>query len=213
MRQGRFVTFEGIDGSGKSTQAALAVEFFSRLLGESHVLRTREPGDWRNGERLRDLLLHGELSHPHAELYLFLADRCEHVRQLLEPALDKGHLLLCERYCDSTLAYQSWGRGLSRAWIESLFVASAFPCPDLTLWIDVPVESACERMRARGKADRIESGDIALLAAVRDGYAALADEYPQRIVRVDGDRSPRLVFEDVRSILCEKLKESGSVGL
>jgi len=213
MRRGQFITFEGIDGSGKSTQARLAAEFFAHALGENRVLWTREPGDWKGGKHIRELLLHGDLLHCHAELYLFLADRCEHVRQVIEPALDRDCLVLCERYCDSTLAYQSWGRNLSRTWIESLFSTSGFPNPNLTLWIDVPVEKAWERLTERGSTDRIESEALTFLHSVREGYAALAEEYPQRVVRIDGTRTPLLVFADVCTLLKKTLKERFGISL
>jgi dTMP kinase len=213
MQCGQFITFEGIDGSGKSTQAKLAAEFFAHALGENRVLWTREPGDWKGGKHIRELLLHGDLLHCHAELYLFLADRCEHVRQVIEPALTRGCLVLCERYCDSTLAYQAWGRGLSRAWIESLFSMSGFPNPNLTLWIDVPVEKAWERLIERGSVDRIESEALTFLHSVRKGYAALAKEDPRRIVRIDGTRAPHLVFADVRTFLKKILKERLGISL
>lgn len=179
-----FITIEGIDGCGKSTQARLLAE---RLTDDAcPVVWTKEPGGWRGGEALRTLLLEGCLAHPLSELLLFLADRGEHVRQVIHPALAAGQIVLCERYSDSTLAYQSWGRGIASERIEDLLRWADFPVPDITFLIDLPTEEACVRLRRRGTPDRLEREGRTFLDRVRKGFSVLAAREPHRIVALDG---------------------------
>lgn len=192
-----FITIEGIDGAGKSTQAERAYAFLTNIFGSGNVIWTREPGDWDGGQLLRKLLLETELKHPLSELYLFLVDRCEHVSTVIEPAIEQGKIVLCERYTDSTLAYQAWGRGFPLEKIEALFEWSQFPIPDLTLWLDVPLEKAFQRINSRGRLDRIESDGLEFLSGVRYGYQCLKEKFPDRIKRVDASGS----IEDVSGFM------------
>lgn len=187
------IVLEGIDGTGKSTQAARLVSWLQQRRGENGVLWTREPGDWTGGGLLRRILLEEELSHPHTELYLFLADRCEHVTTRIVPALKRGAWVVCERYCDSTLAYQCWGRGMPRSIVEHLLAWSSFPPADLTLWIDVEPERAMARLLHRGTLDRLEREREAFLERVRDGFLALHRETPLLRHRIDGNSDPDTV--------------------
>lgn len=185
-----FITIEGIDGCGKSTQARLLAE----RLSEEHslpVVRTKEPGGWQGGFALRSLLLEGQLAHPLSELFLFLADRGEHVRQCISPSLISGKTVLCERYSDSTLAYQSWGRGLPLDRMEELLRWADFPLPDVTFYIDIPVETALRRIKGRGPLDRFEKEGGAFLQRVRSGFRALSAREPGRIVSLDGEMDIR----------------------
>ncbi len=181
-----FITLEGIDGCGKSTQAALLKD---KLQKEKHasVVWTREPGGWSHGDLVRTLLLDKDLHHELSELLLFVFDRCEHVSQVVAPALEKKQIVLCERYTDSTRAYQIWGRGLEERKVEDLFSWCHFPDPDLTLWIDTPLSLAMDRIkRSRGHLDRIESETQKFLSNVCSGYKELSARYPERIIRIDG---------------------------
>ncbi len=192
-----FITLEGIDGCGKSTQARLLSEKLRSARGEDAVLWTKEPGGWPGGELLRQVLLEGRLRHHLTELFLFLADRCEHVEQVILPALAAGKTVVCERYSDSTMAYQSGGRGIEAEKIEYLFRWASFPSPDITFWIDLPAEKAYDRMVARGAPDRLESEGISFLSRVRKGFRLLAEQYPDRIVPVDGDGNAEAISSEI----------------
>ncbi len=191
--RGFFITFEGIDGSGKSTQAAMLADFLEDR--GFPVVLTKEPGDWSEGKELRRILLHGDIRHDLTELYLFMADRCEHVAQVILPALDRGDWVICDRYLDSTLAYQCFGRGIDLLRVESLFSWSDFPLPDKTILISLPLEIAKGRMQSRGSGDRMEKNE-GLLAAVERGFVELSERYP-RIAMVNGVGSPEDVFYNV----------------
>ncbi|MFA7652008.1 MAG: dTMP kinase, partial [Synergistaceae bacterium] len=131
-----FITFEGIDGSGKSTQASL---FWKWLVEDKKrdALLTREPGGWPGGDVLREIVISGKLKHDWSEAYLFMLDRAEHIASVIQPAIDSGRDIVCERYHDSTLAYQIWGRGLPLEIFDELARLSAFPVPDLTILFDI----------------------------------------------------------------------------
>lgn len=186
MSRGLFFTFEGIDGCGKTTQAGLLFERLASRFGSDSVIWTREPGGWEGGERLRELLLSAGTKHPMSEPFLFTADRCEHVARVIAPALASGRTVLCERYTDSTVAYQSWGRGVPLSMIEEMFRWCAFPAPDLTFLIDVPPGTALERAVLRGRLDFMEKKGIPFLEKVREGFLFLSGREPERIIRFDG---------------------------
>lgn len=194
-----FITLEGIDGSGKSSQAKMLV----KLLCEAgkKTLWTHEPGDWEQGKVVRSILLNGELKHPFTEVLLFLADRCEHVKQVIVPALREKQYVVCDRYNDSTLAYQCWGHGVDRLKVESLIHWCELPVPDITFWLDLPVETAIKRRVGRGGQDRIEGEDISFHENVAEGFRALAKENPSRICRIDALESPSGVKEQILSEL------------
>ncbi len=193
-----FITFEGIDGCGKSTQARLLTEKLLTARGGDSVIWTKEPGGWPGGDSLRQVLLAGSLCHPLTELFLFLADRCEHVKQVILPALAAGKIVVCERYNDSTIAYQRGGRGIDGERIESLFSWASFPSPDITFWIDLPAEKAYDRMVSRGTPpDRLEAEGLPFLSRVREEFRILAKKYPDRILPVDGDKEADLIASDI----------------
>jgi len=189
-----FVTFEGLDGSGKSTQTKLLAE---ALAGEGRVVvATREPGGTELGERVRELLLaEGEVS-PWAEAALFAAARAQLVEQVIAPALERGEDVICDRYLDSSLAYQGIARslGLDRVLELNLQVVGGV-LPDRTFLLLVdPVESA---RRVGSEGDRIEREDDAFRARVDAAYRKLAEVFPERIQTIDGTRSPREIAEEV----------------
>ena len=197
-----FITLEGIDGCGKSTQAELLVR---RLKDASYGIRdvvwTREPGGWEGGSWIREKILKDQFFHPMSELLLFLVDRCEHVRRKILPVLENGGIVVCERYTDSTLAYQSWGRGVQSERIESLFEWCAFPQPNLTFWLDLPVREAMERVASRGGRDRFESEGYAFLEKVRTGFSSLAARYPERILRAEASEEAEALSSKLFSLL------------
>ncbi|MCR5346807.1 MAG: dTMP kinase [Fretibacterium sp.] len=181
-RRGTFITLEGIDGCGKSVQAG---RLFCWLREHGwDVERTFEPGGWQGGKTLRSLVLNGEIADAETELLIFLADRSGHLASVIWPALEAGRIVLCERYSDSTWAYQVGGRGLDPAKVRGLMELCGFPQPDLTIFLEISPEAAAERLVRRGKADCIETGGIALMSRVAGAYAELAAAHPERIVTV-----------------------------
>jgi dTMP kinase len=179
-----FVTLEGIEGCGKSTQArALA-----RALGPDALL-THEPGGTSLGRDIRQLLLHGGAMAPETEVLLYFADRAQHVAAVVRPALEAGRVVVCDRYVDSSYAYQSYGRGLSLEQLEHVFrLATGGLVPDLTLLIDVTVELGLGRVGRRGAHDRLEAEERAFHERVRAGYHALASREPRRWLTFDGSK-------------------------
>jgi dTMP kinase len=183
-----FITFEGIDGSGKSTQMRLLASEL-RLRGHE-VVSTREPGGTPLGTRIRELVLDAEEQvDPLAELLLYAADRAQHVRALVRPALDSGRVVLSDRYADATAAYQGAGRGFPEALVSELIVlATGGLMPDLTLVFDLTVEESRRRARKRTDAvadqqkhDRLDAEDAAFHTRVRDAYLKLAAAEPDRV--------------------------------
>ncbi len=193
-----FLTLEGIDFSGKSTQAKLLVDALSR---ERAVCFLREPGGTPISERIRSILLDKknlELTD-RAELLLFSASRAQLVTGVIRPALARGEIVICDRYYDSTTAYQGAGRGLPMDAVRTINAfATGGLVPDLTLFIDIPVEEIERRRAAAGKGfDRMEAAGREFFQRVRDGYIALAASEPDRFVRIDGTRNPEEVHAGV----------------
>jgi dTMP kinase len=189
---GRFITFEGIDGAGKSSHID-ALARWIRAKGRD-VLITREPGGTPLAERLRELFLRDEMDAL-TECLLVFAARRDHLRQRIEPALAAGTTVLCDRFTDATFAYQGAGRDFDWALLAQLEAwVQGTRQPDLTLWFDVePHEAAARRAAARAP-DRLERLDDAFFARVRAGYARRCAEHPQRIVRIDGGGSVAAVW-------------------
>ncbi len=191
MRPGRLITFEGIDGSGKTTQLQLLAAFLRESGYE--VVTTREPGGTPLGRQIRQALLEGdsESVDPLAELLLYAADRAQHVRRLIRPAIAEGKIVLCDRFCDATIAYQGHGRGFSLDLIQHLnHLATGGLTPDLTLLYDLEVEAGLARTRARQvqaiagtshEQDRLDREPFDFHRQVRAGYQALLREHPARL--------------------------------
>ncbi len=197
--RGRFITLEGVDGAGKSTQLG----FVAGLLEASgvDVVRTREPGGTALGEALRGVLLErGDLAMGvAAETLLVFAARAQHIEQIIEPALQRGQWVVCDRFTDATYAYQGGGRGLARARIDTLqrWVQGALR-PDLTLLLDVPVGVGLARAGGRTGTDRFEIQDLEFKRAVRETYLARARRSPERIRLIDAEPSLQAVQEQIR---------------
>jgi dTMP kinase len=190
-----FVTFEGIDGSGKTTQAELLSKWLENE-GRT-VVATREPGGTPLGERVRELLLEGDAMAPWSEAALFVAARSELVERVIGPALAEGSVVISDRYLDSSLAYQGVARGLGVEQVLALNMdAIRGILPDITFLLVVEVEAA--RNRSTAARDRIEREGGAFLSLVEQGYRQLAELFPQRIVTIEGDRHVKDIAEEVR---------------
>lgn len=202
MTQGLFITFEGPDGCGKTTQMNLLAQYFEKK-GKKVVL-TREPGGKGLGEKVREILLNynGEVSD-RCESFLFLADRAQNIDIIVKPAVEQGEIVLCDRHIDSTVAYQGYGRGLDINEINMLNnLATGGKKPDLTLVFDVDVETSMKRV---GKEkDRMESAGIDFHNRVRNGYLELAKQEPTRIKVLDATKTIEEIHEKVVEIV-EKL--------
>jgi len=206
--RGRLITFEGGDGCGKSTQLKLTSEFLKSQGWQ--VLTTREPGDTKLGGELRRILLDGEYRPvPECELLLFLADRAQHVREVIVPALDAGTWVLCDRYSDSTMAYQLAGRKLSDldGLGDLLAFAEAGVTPDMTLWLDLPVSEAMRRVRGRTsmgeKSTRLDEEALSFHEKVHGAFAGLHEKY-DRIVRIDALKNIESVQAEIQSAFAER---------
>jgi dTMP kinase len=193
LKSGLFITFEGPEGAGKSTQ----VELLRRALAALEPVVTREPGGTPVGERIRDLLLHSRLDMaPEAEMLLFMASRAELVARVIGPALVAGRIVIADRYHDGTLAYQGGARGVPTWWPAS------FPRPDRTFLLDLPPEAGLDRVRSSGRtADRLESEALVFHRAVVAAYRRLADAEPERWVRLDASCPPEEVHAAVMASL------------
>ena len=203
--RGLFVTFEGLDGSGKSTQARRLARYLGHL--GMRVLHTREPGGTPAGRRIRAVLLGrgGEELSPETELLLMMADRAQHVARVVRPALAARVAVVCERFADSSVAYQAFGLGLERSLVEMLNrLATGGLTPDLTFLLDLPPGRRLGGRPARP--DRIEGRGAGFFARVRQGYLALAAEEPHRFVVIDAAGGSRAeVHRQVVAALHQRL--------
>ncbi|MGY4829233.1 dTMP kinase [Sphaerotilaceae bacterium SBD11-9] len=192
---GRFISFEGIDGAGKSTH----IEALARRLRErgQHVISTREPGGTPLAEALREQVLHATMD-PLTEALLVFAARRDHIQQVIAPALAQGHTVLCDRFTDATFAYQGGGRGFDTSVLATLeaWVQEGLQ-PELTFWFDLPAETAAERRAAVRAPDRFEQLDVAFFNRVRQGYAARMQQSPQRFARLDAAQSREQVWAQI----------------
>lgn len=203
MEKGLFITFEGADGCGKTTQMQLLAQHLSEK-GYDIVL-TREPGGKGLGEKIREILLNydGEVSDQ-CESFLFLADRAQNIDTIVNPAIASGKIVLCDRHTDSTVAYQGYGRGLDLERINMLNnIATNGRKPDLTFVFDIDTETSMKRI---GKEkDRMESAGVDFHNRVREGYLQIAHQEPERIVVIDASKSIEEIHEKVLTQMAKKI--------
>lgn len=198
MKKARFISFEGIDGAGKSTHIAALTE---RLARTAEVVNTREPGGTPLAETLRGLFLHSGMDAL-TELLLVFAGRRDHLQQVINPALAAGKTVLCDRFTDASFAYQGAGRGMDltvlatlEAWVQE------GRQPDLTFWFDLPPATAAQRRAAARDADRFEQQDLAFFERVRGGYAARVAAAPERFARIDASGSVESVALQIAAVM------------
>ncbi|MDP8225380.1 MAG: dTMP kinase [Candidatus Lernaella stagnicola] len=212
-----FITFEGPEGSGKTTQIERAAAYLAKR--GIAVTRTREPGGTEIADQIRDVLLRAD-NHdlvPVAELFLYFASRAQHVAEKIRPALQAGHVVLCDRYADSTLAYQGFARGLDIDLIHLLNdIATENLDPDLTLLFDLPVDVGIARARARAerfqpeaREDRFEQEELAFHEKLRRGFLQLAGQHPERYRVIDAARDVEEVWSQTKVTLDVALMQEG----
>lgn len=200
--RGKFITFEGIDGAGKSTHVEwVAQRLRARVAGNAAVVTTREPGGTPLGEDLRQLLLHRKM-HLETEALLMFAARREHIAEVIEPALARGDWVVSDRFTDATFAYQGGGRGLPRARLEVLeaWVQDGLQ-PDLTLLFDVPLETASARLASAREPDKFEAESRAFFDRTRQEYLRRAAESPQRFRVIDATRTIAEIQVELEKIM------------
>lgn len=201
-----FITFEGIEGSGKSTQAILVEEYLSAK--GLKVNLTREPGWGKLGELIRNVLLDDReiILDPFAELCLFCTDRVNHVKGYIKPKLDNGEIVICDRYHDSTLVYQGIGRDNERDLVAAMVMKSCLGViPDITFLLDLPVNRGLQRIRARKNKTKFDSESVAFHKRVRDGFLQLCKQQPQRIKLINADRQVEIIAEEIKSVIDNKI--------
>ncbi|MBU0651060.1 dTMP kinase [bacterium] len=201
MNKGKFITFEGTDGCGKTTQCKMVLEYL-KAKGIDYVC-TREPGGTKFGEQVRGLVLSKE-NHidPYAELLLMVAGRVQHICEVIKPALDKGVWVVCDRFSDATVAYQGYGGKVDVDVIYKILDLSGCGiAPDLTFFIDIDAQTALAR--TKGEKDRFESKGIEFLNAVRSGYQKIAKANPKRVKVLDG----ALSIDEIAKQICEYVDE------
>ncbi len=209
MKKGLFITFEGADGSGKTTQLNNVKSFLEQKGFD--VVITREPGALDIGQKIRNILLHHDgVVADRCEMFLFLADRAQHVETFIKPAVEQGKIVLCDRHTDSTIAYQGYGRGQNIELLQKLNeIAVNGLVPDLTLLFDVSTETAQERVGS--EKDRMESAGIEFHKKVRNGYLELQKQKPDRIKVIDANNSIDKVFEDTIKVVNDTIQEKQGV--
>lgn len=195
--KGLFITFEGVEGSGKSTQIDLLVEFLSEKGYE--VVSTREPGGTAIGDKIRKIVLNPDFTEMDfkAEALLYAANRAQHVAEVIAPALAQGKIIISDRYTDSSLAYQSFGRGLDQKKVENISEwATGGLEPDLTILLDIPADKGLKRT-SRSLADRIEQENIDFHDRVSKGFLKLAKKFPKRFKVIDATKDVDQIHQEV----------------
>ncbi len=213
QQPGLFISFEGIDGAGKSTHIDALVAAFKAQYGSNHVVQTREPGGTPLAEKLRQLILNDPMDAL-TEAYLIFAARRDHLNQVIEPALARGDTVLCDRFTDATFAYQGGGRGFDLGVLSNLeqttqhirhlessltntTALASIRQPNLTLWFDLPAEIAAERLATARVPDKFEAQPVAFFRQVAQGYQARMDADPNRFVKINAHQSREAVWNAV----------------
>ena len=209
QKRGYFITFEGIDGCGKTTQLNNVKAFLEKKGFD--VVTTREPGALDIGQKIRNILLHHDgVVADRCEMFLFLADRAQHVETFIKPAIEEGKIVLCDRHTDSTIAYQGYGREQDIKLLNDLNkIAINGLLPDMTLLFDVSTEVAQQRVGS--EKDRMESAGIEFHKKVRNGYLELQKQNPDRIKLIDANDTIEEVFENVKKAVTNLLESNKGV--
>ena len=204
-RNGKFITFEGCDGCGKSTQLSLLISY----LEKEHIphIFTREPGGGKISEAIRGILLSGKNTEmsDECEALLYAAARAQHIKDRVEPALQEGKLVVCDRYVDSSFAYQAYARGLGMEFVEKInaFALEGF-LPDVTVFFDLSPKEAFARKKGADEDDRMELAGLTFHERVYEGYLALAKKYPDRFVVINARKSIEEIASEVLTVLKKK---------
>ncbi len=200
--RGKFITFEGIEGSGKSTQLALLIDYLKSTGYD--VISTREPGGTAVSEKIRDILLDNSLPamHSDTELALMFAARIEHVKRVIEPSINNGKWVVCDRFYDATYAYQGYGRDIPLDRIDTLREFSLGSlAPDKTFLLDIHLDISMDRVTQRGCKDRFEEENVNFYKKVRQGYLDIARQNTARICVIDGNQSKESIAAEIRQNL------------
>ena len=207
MMTGSLITFEGIDGSGKSTQIQMLEHEFNKLGVEYKTFR--EPGGTELSEKIRAILLDKENIEliSTAESLLFAAARAQLTAEQIKPAITNGKFVICDRFTDSTIAYQGYGRGLDIKQLEEInYIATDGLTPDITFILDISPEVAAVRMEAEAS-DRMEETGVDFFRMIRGGYRQIKDQNPNRCRLINGDQSPENVFKEIKEIIIKQFEE------
>ena len=201
-----FISFEGIEGSGKSSLIKNLKNYYKNHALD--VFFTKEPGGTELGEKIREILLDptSEID-PSSELFLLMADRVHHVKNKINPNLNENKIVFCDRYIDSTIAYQGGGRDLDDKDIEGMIKMLKLPIPDLTILLDVPVETGLMRAKERSELDRFEKEDIDFHKKIRQSYLNLQKRFPDRIIIFNASMNENDVFEEVLNFIKSKIDD------
>ena len=206
MEKGLFITFEGCEGSGKTT---VSKYLYNRLKEEGYdVIYSREPGGVDIAEQIRSVILNvrNTAMDPRTEAVLYAASRRQHLAEIVLPALKAGKIVLCDRFVDSSLVYQGYARGIGIDKVWELNQFAIDDCmPDLTLYYDVDVETGLSRVRSRGEMNRLDSENVEFHKSVRKAYQMIAEKYPERIVTIDSNRPLREVEEESYTLLKNRI--------
>ena len=201
-----FISFEGIEGSGKSSLIKNLKNYYKNHALD--VFFTKEPGGTELGEKIREILLDPTSNiDPSSELFLLMADRVHHVKNKINPNLNENKIVFCDRYIDSTIAYQGGGRDLDDKDIEVMIKMLKLPIPDLTILLDVPVETGLMRAKERSELDRFEKEDIDFHKKIRQSYLNLQKKYPDRIIIFNASINENDVFEEVLNYIKSKIDD------
>ena len=203
--RGLFITLEGGDGAGKSTQIDNITRFFEER--DHIVVHTREPGGTAIGEKLRSILLDKDNIEmfPETEMLIYAAARAQHVRELIIPALERGCVVICDRFVDSSVAYQGYGRGLGEMVAEVNEKATGGLKPDITFWMDIDPAAGRARASRAGELDRLELEELDFHYRLYEGYRSIAEQYPDRVKRIDATQSVEDIKNQIYAYL-EKLE-------
>lgn len=197
--KGHFITFEGVEGGGKTTQLAILGHYLETQ--GRQVVRTREPGGTKIGDDIRSLLLDAKNQEMGAktELFLYLASRAQHINEIILPALAEGKIVLCDRFTDATLVYQGYGRALPKGEVERIArFASGGLQPDLTILLDINVKKGLARLKGRAEINRLDQEALQFHETVRRGYLTLAKKYPSRIQIIQTDATVEEISKKIR---------------